>query len=266
MESGKCPKCGATMFQKNGYKECWSCKNRINISYTPQTNLPISNSSNNFKTQNVNSNQTAKKEIGFWDRLTGKGVEMLVDEYSEIYGEILLGMHRELTTQKKKLSDFEKDIKELEKLNDLFGKDSNIDTEGKYIIELAKRLAENINRVNNDNLKIINDVKCLIDDEFKKINQTNGKNKETILQTISEKTKSTNQQIQLVEEKIFQVNSSIARQFQENTRNFSITNEKTESHKRALTKSLNWNRVFIILTFITTLTTLGIVLWKNNLL
>ena len=36
---------------------------------------------------------------------------MLVDEYSEIYGEILLGMHRELTTQKKKISDFENEIK-----------------------------------------------------------------------------------------------------------------------------------------------------------
>lgn len=266
MESGKCPKCGATMFQKNGYKECWSCKNRINNGNTSQTNLPISSSSNNFKSQNHNPNQTAKKEIGFWDRLTGKGVEMLIDEYSEIYGEILLGMHRELTTQKKKLSDFENDIKGLEKLNDIFGKDTNVNTEGKYIIELAKRLAENIAKVNNENLKAVNDTRCLIEGEFKKISQSLTKNKDSIAQSISENSQTINQKIQFVEEKLSLVNSSISKLTLENDKKFAFVLEKSDTNKSILTKSLNWNRAFIILTFITSLTILGILLWKTNLL
>lgn len=266
MKSDKCPKCGAPMFQENGYKECRSCKNRVKNGNTSQTNLSSSSSSNNLNTQNYNQDQRTKKEIGFWDRLTGRGVEKLIDEYSEIYGEILLGMHRELTTQKKKLSDFENDIKELEKLNDIFGKDNNINKEGKYIIELAKRLAENIAKVNNDNLKAVNDTRCLIEEEFRKISQSITKNKDSITQFISENSKIINQKIQFVEEKLFIVNSSITKQILENNKNFSIVLEKSDTNKSLVTKSLNWNRAFIILTFITSLTILGILLWKTNLL
>lgn len=33
--------------------------------------------------------------IGFWDTLTGKEVVDKVTEYSEVYGEVLLGLHRD---------------------------------------------------------------------------------------------------------------------------------------------------------------------------
>jgi chromosome segregation ATPase len=43
----------------------------------------------------------------FFDTLSGKGVETKVDEYSEVYGEVLLGVHRDLEKQKRLLHDSE---------------------------------------------------------------------------------------------------------------------------------------------------------------
>lgn len=40
------------------------------------------------------------------DRLTGRAVEEKLDEYSEVYGEVLLGMHREIQAHKDLIRDF----------------------------------------------------------------------------------------------------------------------------------------------------------------
>ena len=65
---------------------------------------------------------------------------------------------------------------------------------------------------------------------------------------------------------MLQLNSSISRETQENDRNFSMASEKSDANKRVITKALNWNFVFIIITLITSLTILGLLLWKTNLL
>jgi hypothetical protein len=39
-------------------------------------------------------------------RITGKAVEDKVTEYSEVYGEVLLGLHRDLENQKRLLQDY----------------------------------------------------------------------------------------------------------------------------------------------------------------
>ncbi len=260
-----CPYGHGKMEHWSGGLRCRKCGYTI---HTEKENVSVSSSTHKstLKNDSTNNNFSMKKEIGFWDRLTGKGIEMLVDEYSEIYGEILLGMHRELTTQKKKISDFENYIKELEKLNDTFEKDNNIKTEGKHIIELAKKLAENIAKINNDNLKSLNDTRHLIEAEFKKISQSLIKSKYSITQSISENSKTINQKIQFIGEKLSLVKASISKQTIENDKKFSLVLEKSDTNKSLLTKSLNWNRVFIILTFITNLTILGILLWITNLL
>jgi len=38
------------------------------------------------------------------DKLTGKAVETMVDEYSTVYGEILVGMHHELQALQKEIA------------------------------------------------------------------------------------------------------------------------------------------------------------------
>ena len=40
------------------------------------------------------------------DRLTGKAVEDKLDEYSEVYGEVLLGMHRDIQAQRTLIHDY----------------------------------------------------------------------------------------------------------------------------------------------------------------
>lgn len=44
--------------------------------------------------------------MGFWDEITGKGTQQVVDEYTEIYGEILLGMDRKLKSVEYKINKF----------------------------------------------------------------------------------------------------------------------------------------------------------------
>jgi hypothetical protein len=39
----------------------------------------------------------------FLDKITGRGAEKKLDEYSEIYGEVLLGMHRDLQDYLRKI-------------------------------------------------------------------------------------------------------------------------------------------------------------------
>lgn len=47
--------------------------------------------------------------VGLWDdalgNITGRSVEQKVTEYSEIYGEILLGIHREIESHHKRIHD-----------------------------------------------------------------------------------------------------------------------------------------------------------------
>lgn len=50
------------------------------------------------------------------NQLSGKNVEEKLEEYSETYGEILLGFHREIESQKKRLSDLESRTEVIESL------------------------------------------------------------------------------------------------------------------------------------------------------
>ncbi len=40
------------------------------------------------------------------DKMTGKGLEEKIGQYSEVYGEVLLGMHRDIESQKKLVHDY----------------------------------------------------------------------------------------------------------------------------------------------------------------
>lgn len=46
--------------------------------------------------------------MGFFDKINGKGIEDKVEEYSEVYGEVLLGLHRDLEKYRRLLNGFEK--------------------------------------------------------------------------------------------------------------------------------------------------------------
>ncbi|MEW6653985.1 MAG: hypothetical protein AB1394_11025 [Bacteroidota bacterium] len=84
MEAGICPKCKATMFQKDGYKECWSCKYRINNDSTNTSYLNRNYSLFN----NKNTVIECKEELNLIIRnyyqktkfalFTGSGVALIV--------------------------------------------------------------------------------------------------------------------------------------------------------------------------------------------
>ncbi|NOT21372.1 MAG: hypothetical protein HOP22_01410 [Nitrospiraceae bacterium] len=46
--------------------------------------------------------------MGTWDKISGKTVEDKVTEYSEVYGEVLLGLHRDLERQNRFLQEGKK--------------------------------------------------------------------------------------------------------------------------------------------------------------
>lgn len=49
----------------------------------------------------------------FFDRFTGKSLEDKIGQYSEVYGEVLLGMHRDIETQKKLVHDYRQEMSSL---------------------------------------------------------------------------------------------------------------------------------------------------------
>lgn len=49
----------------------------------------------------------------FVNRLTGKALEDKVGQYSEVYGEVLLGMHRDIQSQKKLVYDYQQEVASL---------------------------------------------------------------------------------------------------------------------------------------------------------
>jgi len=58
--------------------------------------------------------------VGFLDRISGKNVEEKADQCSEIFSEVLLGLHREFENQDSSINQKGKQIKGIEKkLNDL---------------------------------------------------------------------------------------------------------------------------------------------------
>lgn len=56
--------------------------------------------------------------MSFLKGLSGKNVEEKVVEYSEIYGEILLGMHRDLETMQRRVSEYRDNSLQMEKIFD----------------------------------------------------------------------------------------------------------------------------------------------------
>jgi septation ring formation regulator EzrA len=60
--------------------------------------------------------------MGIFDNLTGKNIEMKLNEYCEVYGEVLLGIHRETTNHKGTIKEINENVElvrsEIEKLNE----------------------------------------------------------------------------------------------------------------------------------------------------
>ena len=50
---------------------------------------------------------------GAVNRISGKSVEEKISEYTEIYGEILLGMNRELETSRRLISEYREEMSQL---------------------------------------------------------------------------------------------------------------------------------------------------------
>lgn len=48
--------------------------------------------------------------MGFVGKITGQDVADKINEHSEIYGEVLLGMHRDLKSQHKLIKDYRKEM------------------------------------------------------------------------------------------------------------------------------------------------------------
>jgi len=42
--------------------------------------------------------------MGLFDQITGRGVEKKIAEYADIYGEVLLGMHRDLEDHRRQIN------------------------------------------------------------------------------------------------------------------------------------------------------------------
>ncbi len=50
--------------------------------------------------------------MGFFDRLTGANIEKNLAQYSEVYGEILLGMHRDLERHRALIQEHDERMRE----------------------------------------------------------------------------------------------------------------------------------------------------------
>lgn len=48
--------------------------------------------------------------MGFWGKLTGLDIAKVVDEFEKIYGETLLGMHRDIESQKRLVQDYKEEM------------------------------------------------------------------------------------------------------------------------------------------------------------
>lgn len=111
---------------------------------------------------------------------TGKNLEKSVNEYSEVYGEIILGMDRKLEKNEKRLKEFDENLKdrmtEIDRIrevtleqNEKSQKDIDEKIE-KFILEWRKEYSEFIktrNRIISENEKAKNEIKT----QFMKIEE-----------------------------------------------------------------------------------------------
>ena len=83
----------------------------------------------------------------FLNNITGKTIEEKVSEYSDIYGEILLGMHQEIESQRKRIHDYSLNMQQIidkEKIKlDKWSKETQESLEDSLVqLQNAKREAE----------------------------------------------------------------------------------------------------------------------------
>ena len=197
------------------------------------------------------------------DKLTGKNIEAVVDEYSEVYGEILLGIHRELLSQKEKLDTLEDEVAKLEKLNEVLDSDLKLDDERDMIVKLARKLAENLKEITVSNVQAIEELKEVMVQEFKDISNSTGKltlHIDTISSDIGRKLRIGEGEI------ISRIKRAINSSLYEIQKGLRITVEKQEENHDSLEKLLKWNRALLVLVMGGLLTVLGVIAWKVDLL
>jgi chromosome segregation ATPase len=94
--------------------------------------------------------------LGFWSQLTGKDVSTKVEEYSEVYGQVLLGMHQ-------KLESLDRDLAAYKKLKqDLLDAES-IKENAKHHYEKTKYLYQEIKQNYLDITKVLDDFEKSLD-------------------------------------------------------------------------------------------------------
>ncbi|MFC4025218.1 hypothetical protein ACFOUV_15590 [Oceanobacillus longus] len=133
--------------------------------------------------------------MGFLDQFTGKDTQAVVDEYSEVYGEILLGMNRKLKTLERKIKNIQAE-KYSSRLID--NTKSEIDTIRnsdlhKHIDPRSDAFSEEIRLKHEQYKKEINHVKLNITDfeesienKLKKTNELIQQNKTELKQIINQ--------------------------------------------------------------------------------
>jgi hypothetical protein len=108
--------------------------------------------------------------MGLLDKLSGKTIENTVEQYSEMYGEILLGMHRQLEKQQYLLHKYQHEVKEtsekskqlfdefLKKYNDIILSSKEVKKyaeEVSFNTQVVKDIKDNVEKTKQDIMKQI---------------------------------------------------------------------------------------------------------------
>lgn len=250
-----CPHGHGKMQLWEGELRCWKCgypdKKRSTNSKRSK------NKSNNQKTVATTTQNKQHNDIGFLDRLTGKGIEKIVNEYSETYGEILLGMHRELTLQKKKLEDYEDDLKELGTF-DLSQQDGKHFTATNTIRRLARKLANNIADINNKNQNTLKEIDKLVGEKFDILESSVFASQNEIIDELHKSISDSNTKLNAVKLEIKNDLKTNIEKTRSNSWSLSEIRFQLPKLEARFSRLLSFANFFIIINLITSI----IIIWK----
>ncbi|PMC37320.1 hypothetical protein CJ195_11190 [Bacillus sp. UMB0899] len=99
--------------------------------------------------------------MGVWDQLTGKETNNIIEEYSEVYGEVLYGIHREVKKLEFEVEKYKNSNQEVDKLGDLV---QIIDSKYPEIEDCIDKVAQ-LSRKILIHKKHINEIKTNIQEE-----------------------------------------------------------------------------------------------------
>ncbi|WP_175640200.1 coiled-coil domain-containing protein [Metabacillus schmidteae] len=99
--------------------------------------------------------------MGVWDQLTGKETNNIIEEYSEVYGEVLYGIHREVKKLEFEVEKYKNFNQEVDKLGDLV---QIIDSKYPEIEDCIDKVAQ-LSRKILIHKKHINEIKTNIQEE-----------------------------------------------------------------------------------------------------